>query len=144
MYAKAQELIEEMFKDKVDKAGNPYTNHLYGVSNQGENEYEKTLGLLHDILEDTTMTSDELINLGFPKDLVKRVELLTKNKNENYDEYIKRILKSRDKIAIKVKIYDLKNNLEQHRLALLSYEKQVYFKNKYIPVLQKMEECLLS
>ncbi len=144
MYVKAQELIEKMFKDKVDKAGNPYTNHLYGVSNQGENEYEKTLGLLHDILEDTTMTSDELINLGFPKDLVKRIELLTKNKDENYDEYIKRILKSRDKIAIKVKIYDLKNNLEQHRLALLSYEKQVYFKNKYIPVLQKMEECLLS
>ena len=142
MYQRAYELVQLAFKDKKDKADIPYIIHLLGVSSKGLNEYEETLGLLHDILEDTPITKEELLKLQFPLDLIERIELLTHHKNESYDIYINRLINSNDEIALRVKKYDLLNNLDVSRLNKLTPDKITYFNNKYIPVLIKINNKL--
>lgn len=122
MYEKALKLVEEQFKNKVDKAGMPYMGHLLEVSNQGLGEYEKTLGLLHDIIEDTSVTAEDLLNMGFPIDLVTRLNLLTHNKEVPYQNYIDAIIESGDIVVLHIKKYDLQSNLNPNRLSILPEE----------------------
>ena len=132
MYQDAYQLIKKEFYNKTDKAGKPYINHLLAVAAYANNEYEKTLGLLHDIFEETTITKSELLNLGFP----------THNKNESYEQYIKHILDSKDINVLHIKKYDILNNLDPRRLQLLSKEKQQYFCLKYTVNLKKIEQTI--
>ena len=142
MYQDAYQLIKKEFYNKTDKAGKPYINHLLAVAAYANNEYEKTLGLLHDIFEETTITKSELLNLGFPIEMINKLILLTHNKNESYEQYIKHILDSKDINVLHIKKYDILNNLDPRRLQLLSKEKQQYFCLKYTVNLKKIEQTI--
>ena len=144
MYEKTLALVTDLFKDKVDKAGLPYINHLLGVANQGKNEYEKILGLLHDVIEDTKLNAYDLLKLGYPIDIVSRVELLTKPKNISYRDYVDNIINKGDLITLKIKKYDLNNNLDKNRQAKLSKEKIIYFNQRYLPALEKINQKILE
>lgn len=98
-----------MHKGQVDKQGQPYIIHLMGVSLAGETIEEKIVGILHDTLEDTTATKEDLA-VFFGKKVADRVEIVTRRTNEKYRAFIERIIASNDYVALKVKYNDLRYN----------------------------------
>ena len=83
------------------------------VASYMDTDTEKAIAYLHDVLEDTSVTVDELRN-HFSNEIVDTVITLTHRKDESYFEYIQRISKS--KLAKKVKVADLLHNLDITRI----------------------------
>lgn len=103
---------------QVDKAGQPYILHLLHVSQMTKSLEGKIVGLLHDILEDTTCTPSILVDAGIPTRIVEAVICISRVKDkETYQEYIKRVAKN--PLACEVKLSDLKHHLlPQNRKAI--------------------------
>lgn len=95
-----------------DLAGRPYIEHVFGVCALVSGIDEKIVALLHDILEDTKMTEVELRRM-MPTWVADAVVAMTHVKGETYSAYIKRL--SENRLARRVKIADLKNNLSPDR-----------------------------
>jgi (p)ppGpp synthase/HD superfamily hydrolase len=138
MYSKAIIIVNEVFKEKKDKGGNPYIYHLYSVSNNLEKEEEKTAGLLHDIIEDTEITYEDLEEVGFTKEILEVLELVTRKKTETYDEFINRIIESNNITALKVKQKDMENNMDLRRIKNPTEEDKKRIKEKYQPQYKKI------
>lgn len=113
-----------------DKGGEIYILHPIRVSLACESIDAKIAAVLHDLLEDTRVTADYLIDSGFPKEIVDTVIVLTRKKNEPYSEYIERI--KSDPIAREVKIHDLEDNMNIKRLNYKLDELDWKRLNKYI------------
>ena len=111
-YNKALYVTNKVFKDTYDKGGNPYMEHLYSVSDSFEDDDLKVVGLLHDIIEDKEFTEEELLFLGFTKEQVEAVSIVTKKKYESYSDFIDRIIDSNNDKAIQVKFLDMINNMD--------------------------------
>lgn len=101
-------------KGQVDKGGSPYINHPVHVAESLCSETEQTVALLHDVIEDTPLTLDDLIIFGFSRDVVNAVDCLTKRQDESRSEYLKRVKRSR--LATRVKLKDLEHNADLPRL----------------------------
>lgn len=129
MLQKALQIITKAHKKQTDKAGQPYIFHLLRVSEKGQTETEKICGLLHDLIEDTHWTFEDLRNEGFSDEIIRVLECVTKRENENYDDFIKRI--AQNPTAVKVKLNDLEDNLNLKRLSFLT-EKDTERLNKYL------------
>lgn len=129
MLQKALQIITEAHKNQTDKAGQPYIFHLLRVSEKGQTETEKNCGLLHDLIEDTEWTFEDLKQEGFSDEIIRVLECVTKRENENYTDFIKRI--AENPTAIKVKLNDLEDNLNIKRLSFLT-EKDTERLNKYL------------
>ena len=108
--ARANMLSLIVFKDKYDKAGEVYIRHLNRVSAVFKDSDSKCASLLHDIVEDTSFTLQDLKELGFNDLVIDTVRLLT-NDLGDYDEFIKRIIESDNILAIRIKIADLLDNM---------------------------------
>ena len=128
MIEKAKKFAAEYHKGMVDKYGNPYIEHLERVADRvsdmeydfvdetNEIELYVATAYLHDIIEDTACTREDLVAL-FPESVVEAIFRLTRKEGMTYAEYIERIL-SRDiiptlagKIARVVKLADLLDHL---------------------------------
>lgn len=152
LYLKAELIIAVLFKDKVDKAGRPYIGHLYRVSDKLENPIEKVSGLLHDTFEDTIVTYDDLLEIGFPIEILDIVRLVTKDnidksnlskieKLKLYNEEINKIINSGNIMAIRLKEADMSDNYNPDRIKELSEDKQEWFKEKYDKQLIKLRRA---
>ena len=109
---KSLEIITNLFNDKLDKGNSPYVLHLLKVYQGASTLEEKVVALLHDVLENTETTKEDLEELGFNKNIVETILVLTKKKGEDYRDYIDRIIKSNNIIALNVKLQDLKCNMD--------------------------------
>lgn len=125
---KAIKLAEKYHEGQEDKGGEPYIGHPLRVMEGVETFEEKVLAVLHDVLEDCDVSEDELIKEGIPKELVEKLKILCKGKNEEYFHYINRI--KNDKAAIKVKLSDLKDNMDLKRIKQIT-EKDIKRLEKY-------------
>ena len=96
-----------------DKAGRPYFMHPVIVASQMDSEYEICTALLHDVIEDTHVTIEEL-EREFPKEITDALRLLTHDDNTDYLDYVREIKKN--PIARKVKLADLNHNLDITRI----------------------------
>ena len=112
----AEQLAYKYFKDKKDKGGNPYMQHLRFVKNHCMLENSKIVGVLHDILEDTDCSITVLREIIVDENLIQAIQLLTRKQSEKYSEYIDRIVNSKNINAIEVKLHDLENNMDITRL----------------------------
>ena len=130
-YEKALKIVHVLFKNIKDKAGEPYIKHLLYVSDNLDTEEEKIVGLLHDLIEDTDVTYSELEEVGFSEKIINTLEILTKKNNENYSDYIDRIINSNDILALKVKQKDMENNMNKERLKRLPIDIKEKLTNKY-------------
>ena len=137
-YTKAEKIVKRLFKEKIDKGGNPYINHLYYVSNHLEEVNMKTVGLLHDLLEDTIITEKDLRTIGFCDEIIESLLLITKKDDELYNEYIDRILESNNMIAINVKAIDMENNMDLSRIKNPTPRDFNRLENKYKPQYEKI------
>ena len=132
---RAIELAKQHHEGQTDKAGNPYIEHPLRVMNQVESEEEKIVAVLHDIVEDTDISLNDLRNEGFSEEVVSAVECLTKQDGENYDSYIERI--SFNPLAVKIKLADLEDNRDLTRLPEVT-DKDLERIEKYDKALEKL------
>ena len=102
-------------KGQVDKAGKPYILHPLRLMFKMQNENEMIAAVLHDVVEDTDWTIEKLIAEGFDEEVIEAVNLLTKTKNVSEKDYFKKI--KLNKIATKVKLADLEDNMDIKRIA---------------------------
>lgn len=115
LYQKALAIAEDAHKGQVDKAGVDYIQHPLFVASLVEGELAKTVALLHDVVEDSDWTLGDLRKEGLPEEVVQAVGILTKKRNENYEEYILRV--KQNPLARQVKLADLQHNSDLSRLA---------------------------
>lgn len=96
------------------KNGLPYLLHPFRVMLRMKTEKEMIVAILHDVIEDTTVTLDDLRAQGFDKEILAALDLLTKQKGQDYEEYIASI--SGNPLARTVKIADLEDNMNLSEL----------------------------
>ena len=132
---KAIELAKQHHKGQTDRTGKPYIEHPLRVMNQMKSEEEKIVAVLHDIVEDTDISLNDLRNEGFSEEVVSAVECLTKQDGENYDSYIERI--SFNPLAVKIKLADLEDNRDLTRLPQVT-DKDLERLEKYDNALEKL------
>ena len=129
MLEKAIQIALEAHKGQTDKAGAPYLLHLIRVMNAGQTEDEKICGILHDLVEDTPRTFEDLRREGFSEEVISALVCVTKQPDEPYQHFIARIKKN--SLATKVKINDLKDNMDITRLTFIT-EEDTQRLNKYL------------
>ena len=95
----------------LDRDGNPYILHPLTVGLMGRSDEEKIAGFLHDVVEDTDWTFEDILAAGIPEEVVDALRLLTHDKKKmSYAEYIQRIIQSGNPVALAVKKNDLTHN----------------------------------
>lgn len=114
MTKKAMKLCYEAHKEQSDKSGLPYVFHPFHLAEQMKTEQTVTVALLHDVVEDSDYTLEDLIQMGFPATVTDAVDLLTHRDGEDYLEYVRKI--RNNPIAREVKIADLMHNSDLTRL----------------------------
>ena len=114
MTIKASKLAYKMHHGQTDRAGVPYIFHPLHLAEQMETEETTIVALLHDVIEDTSLTIDHLAKLGFSKQVIEAIGLLSKSDDTPYFEYINSL--KFNEIARVVKIADLKHNMDLTRL----------------------------
>ena len=111
---KALKLCFDAHKEQVDKTGLPYVFHPFHLAEQMDDEISVVCALLHDVIEDTECTSESLLEMGFPQEVLDVLKLLTHDEAVPYMDYVRNI--SKNPIAKKVKIADLMHNSDVTRL----------------------------
>lgn len=117
---KALKLCFEAHKDQNDKSNLPYVFHPFHLAEQMVDEATTVVALLHDVVEDTPYTLDDLRRLGFPQEMMDALALMTHDKSVPYMEYVAKIREN--PIARAVKLADLKHNSDLSRLDTVTEE----------------------
>ena len=129
MLERTIEIAVEAHKGQVDKGGSPYILHPLRVMMSVNGESEKIVAVLHDVVEDSNWTFEALLAEGFSIEVIEALKSVTKeSEDEDYDLFIQRAM--RNHIGRKVKIADLRDNLDVTRITELG-EKDLQRINKY-------------
>ena len=108
-------LAVEAHEGQKDLDGKPVILHPMAVGLAGRNREEIIAGLLHDVVEDTGFTFEDLLKRGVDEPIVEALRMLTHTKDMPYEDYVQRIAQSGNDIAIHVKYNDLCHNLKRGR-----------------------------
>lgn len=135
---KAIALATQKHAGQTDKAGQPYIQHPLRVMNSVDLEDAKIVAVLHDILEDTETTVQELQALDFKKYIIETIGALTKRPNETRLQAAERT--ALNALAIQVKLADLKDNMNVSRLPQVT-EKDLARLEQYKRVEQRLLEA---
>ena len=125
---KAMQIAYAAHRDQVDKGGLPYIFHPYHLAEQMEEEISCCAALLHDVVEDTDVTMEELA-AEFPEAVIDILKLLTHPKDVPYFDYVRAI--KANPIAVKIKLADIAHNSDQSRCPNLTEDQRLYFRKKY-------------
>ena len=132
-------LAIELHKDQKGKLGEPYILHVERVAeNFPDDSLEYLVALLHDTVEDTEITIDNLRYLGLPESVLEAVDAITHRTHEPLVEYYARI--KCNPLATKVKLADVMDNLRVSRMQKLPKETQVRLMRKYRRALEVLQE----
>lgn len=118
LYQQALAIAEDAHKGQVDKARVVYIQHPLYVASLVEGELAKTIALLHDVVEDSAWTLEDLRMEGLPEEVVQAVGILTKNRDESYEEYLMHV--KQNPLARQVKLADLQHNSDLSRLTTVT------------------------
>ena len=124
---------------QLDYNGIPYIFHPIHLAEQMDDEFSCCVALLHDVVEDTQVTLDEL-KAVFPKEVTDAITLMTHNDDTDYFDYVRAI--KGNPIARKVKLADLAHNSDQSRCvgSGVPRKKLDAWKNKYKKALEILQE----
>ena len=114
---KALKLCFQAHKDQWDKSGIPYVFHPFHLAEQMTDEATTVVALLHDVVEDTPYTLEDLKDMGFPSEITEAIALMTHDPAVPYMDYVKNI--KGNPIARAVKLADLTHNSDLSRLDLV-------------------------
>jgi (p)ppGpp synthase/HD superfamily hydrolase len=130
----ANRIASNAFDKKKDKAGEPYTKHLYRVRDSVDGCYgdkQKICAVLHDLLEDCPEWNYQILEQLFDKEIADTVQLLTHDNSDDYFAYVRRIKNSGNGFAITIKIADLKDNMNITRFKDTLSDKDLARLKKY-------------
>ena len=110
----AEQLARGAHSEQTDKAGRPYVEHLERVAGRMDDDGQRAVAWLHDVVEDTTADAAELTGAGVDRGIVADVEALTRRPHERYAGYIERLREHGSARAVAVKLADLADHLEHN------------------------------
>lgn len=113
---KALQIAARAHEGQVDKHGQPYILHPLRVMAAVEGEEARIVAILHDVIEDTSVTADDLRRDGFGEAVLEALDRLTHRKCEPYAEYV--IGCKGHEVARRVKLADLEDNSRLSRTIL--------------------------
>ena len=125
---KAYEIAKKAHLGQVDKAGEDYIKHPEKVASFVKTNEEKAVAYLHDVIEDTELTLEDLCEYDFSKEVIEAVDIITKKRGEDYQSYLNSV--KNNKLARAVKLADLRHNSDLTRLIKVT-EKDIERKEKY-------------
>jgi (p)ppGpp synthase/HD superfamily hydrolase len=111
---RALEIAARAHAGQTDKAGAPYILHPLRVMMRMRGRDEQVTAVLHDVVEDSEWSLDDLRAAGFSDRVVQAVDALTKREGEGYDAYLGRV--QQNFVAVRVKLGDLQDNMNLHRI----------------------------
>ena len=136
---KALKLCFAAHKEQKDKSGLPYVFHPFHLAEQMEDEESTVVALLHDVAEDTDYTLEDIAAMGFSRNVMEALALLTHDEAVPYMEYVKAL--RNNLIARRVKLADLRHNSDLSRLdADQIDEKALARVKKYTEAMRILEE----
>ena len=133
---KAMKLCFEAHKEQLDRGGLPYVFHPFHVAEQMRDELTTCAALLHDVVEDTDYSLDDLREMGFDERVLRALSLLTHDKSIPYLDYVARA--GKDPIARAVKLADLRHNRDLSRMDTVD-EKALRRAEKYDEAIRLLE-----
>jgi (p)ppGpp synthase/HD superfamily hydrolase len=133
LLARADEIAAREHHGQVDKAGDPYIDLLRRISRRvaavGGSVEQQAAALLHDVLDDSATTLDDLRDQGMPDLVLELVAALTKVEGEGYDQAVARA--AAHPLARLIKRCDLEEKSDPDRLARLSGPTRHHLEEKY-------------
>lgn len=123
---------------QLDRYGRPYILHPLRVMQRMETEAEMTAAILHDIVEDTPYTLDDLRALGYAEEVVAAVDHLSRREGETYEAYIERLRPH--PMARRIKLADLEDNMDLRRLNTIG-EKDVERLRRYRQAWERLRQA---
>ena len=114
MLNKAIEIAAIAHTGQVDKAGAPYILHPLRVMLSRDNDLERICAVLHDVVEDSEFTFEDLRKQRFSEEVIDVLDCLTKRDGECYDAFIGRVIKN--ETACRVKLADIADNMDLTRI----------------------------
>lgn len=133
----ALKLCFDAHKEQLDKSGIPYVFHPFHLAEQMKTEETTIVALLHDLVEDTPYTMEDLKAMGFGKAITDAIALMTHEAGVDYMEYVRSI--KNNPIAKAVKLADLAHNSDLTRLDIVD-EKALLRREKYRKAIALLEE----
>lgn len=131
--ADADALAAHAHHGQTDKAGRPYIEHPRAVAailaQQGHGDHAVIAGLLHDVVEDTPVTLDDLRAAGYPPEVVDAVDAVSRREGETYMDMIRRA--AAHPLGRLVKLADNSHNSSEERLAHLDPENAEFLRRRY-------------
>ena len=104
----------EVHAGQTDRYGRPYILHPLHLMSQMDTEVEMMAAVLHDVIEDSDTTLDDLRRLGLPEEVIEAVSLLTHDEADSYEDYVRKL--KPNAVARKIKLADLAHNMAIRRM----------------------------
>lgn len=142
---RAIEIAAAAHKDQTDKAGNPYIAHPMRVALdfiRSGDETRAIIAVLHDVIEDSDITTDALLADGFSSEIVDALIALSRENAESYEAFLDRA--ASNELARPVKVADLRDNMDGSRMALLPSEKATKLREKYAGAMERLTQFVPS
>lgn len=101
-------------RGQLDKNGSPYILHPLRVMFRLESELDRIVGILHDVVEDTQYTFEDLRAMGYSEEVMTALDGVTRREHESYEEFVNR--SQAHPVSRRVKLADLEDNMDVRRL----------------------------
>jgi (p)ppGpp synthase/HD superfamily hydrolase len=132
----AIQVARRAHEGQLDKSGRPYIGHPLRVMGALRNEHERMAAVLHDVVEDTTVTLEDLTEAGCPAPVLAALAAISKQPGEAQESYLARV--ASNPIALAVKRADIEDNMSPDRMARLDKETQERLRAKYTSALRQL------
>lgn len=125
----AIQVARRAHEGQLDKSGRPYIAHPLRVMGSLRSEHERMAAVLHDVVEDTTVTLADLKAAGCPEEVLAAIAAISKQPGEDQQTYLARV--AANPIARAVKQADIADNMSPERLSRLDEATQQRLRTKY-------------
>lgn len=122
---------------QVDKAGESYILHPLRLMVQMDTDEKRIIAVLHDVVEDSDWTFENLKQEGFSDEVIEALRCLTKRDGEDYLDFVRRA--SSNPTARVIKIVDVKDNMDIGRIANPTDKDFERIEKKYKPALKILD-----
>jgi (p)ppGpp synthase/HD superfamily hydrolase len=133
---KAIGIAVEAHRGATDKYDAPYILHPMRVMARVSTTEEKIVAILHDVVEDSDWTFDDLKEEGFSEEILSALDCLTKREGEPYEDFVER--SASNALARRVKLADLEDNMDVRRMRQIG-EQECERLRKYLTAWSKLK-----